>query len=239
MARVTSAMISWADMDDMVTYEGYRYLLDAPALPANMNKCANYVEIPTYIYCNISGTWANNQLVAWNYISRKISTDPEALYWTATGSGKSLTIYTPNAWTASESVSWLSLSATSGSGNTTITVTAQTNVTTSQRTANITVTDTTTSDTFIVAVTQEAGTGVAVSPINITIQESSAANACANYPDFTEILYIPTAETWATATKIYSDSNGVTVFNGSGWCSNGVVARNWTGTVFTGSNVNC
>ncbi len=81
----------------------------------------------------------------------------ETLNFTADGGGISVDISSNIAWTASESLSWITLSAGSGNGNGNIVVTAQANTATSARTGAITLTGTN-----------------GVSPVVITINQAAA-----------------------------------------------------------------
>jgi len=231
MARTTRSMLTWVDMADMVSLESFQAQADEPALPANLYQCALPQDILDYLVCYIDGTYAANQLVPWQDVKRGIISDPIYLAWLSTGSSKSLLISCPNGWTASESVSWLSLSATSGTGDTTITVTATTNAG-ALRTTNITLTDTTTAATYLVAVTQAAASGVPTQSIDLATQLGSSAEACAEDEANYETHYISGTFVWATCTGLWTNSLG-TIAAPAGWYGEGVRSRYWNGSNFT------
>jgi hypothetical protein len=78
MARETNIMITYNDARDMVTIEGYTF---NQAIPVS-NQCMNKVEIETYLFCDISGTYANNQLVPYNRISKRTPPTPSTTAFT-------------------------------------------------------------------------------------------------------------------------------------------------------------
>ena len=237
MARTSGVMITWNDMDDMVTLESFTYNLDAPASPANMNKCATKLEIENYLVSYVSGSYTSNQLVPYQKIYRGLSVDPLTLTWTEFGSLKTVDISTPNSWTAAETASWITLSATSGTGDTTINVTATTNLDIARNTT-IEITDTLTSEIVNVSISQDEATGIDTDPIDLAVGAADSGGACSIIKGEYETVYIPSGSVFATTTDVYSNALG-TINAGSGWYSDGDVAREWDGSAFVGSNVNC
>jgi len=69
MARVSGAMITYDDIHDIRDIEGY--ITDEP-VPTG-KRALSKEEIQTYLICDISGSYANNQLVPYNRISKKVS----------------------------------------------------------------------------------------------------------------------------------------------------------------------
>jgi len=239
MARTSGAMITWNDMDDMVTFDGFQYQLDAPAEPANMDKCATKTEIEQYLISFISGgTYSSNQLVPYQKIFRGFAVNPLTLTYGETAAIQGINISTPNGWTASEGVTWLTLSSTSGTGDATISATTTTNLDIA-RSTTIAITDTTTTEVINVTVNQDAATGIATDPIDLAVGVENAAAACAVIKGEYETVYIPTGEVFATCTHLYNNALG-TISSGSGWYSDGDVSREWNGsTAFIGSNYTC
>ncbi len=238
MARLTNGMVSYADLDLMVTEEGYEYNPDTPPLPANLNKCVTTSEIEAYLFADVTAAFPANRLVAYQHIVRALSTNPISLAYGENGGLKTLTIKTNNAWTATEGVAWLSLSQTSGTGDLTINVTATQNTGVSRNT-NITVTDTVTGAVTLVGVSQLEATASATTAVSLSEQSGSAATSCTVFNDgFFETLYIPQGQNFSNATNLYVNSTG-TIDAGSGWYSNGVIARNWNGSSFVGGSTSC
>jgi hypothetical protein len=85
MARETNIMITYKDARDMVTIEGYTFNDVIP----NSNVCMNKVEIETYLFCDISGTYANNQLVPYNRISKRTPPTPSTTAFTMSSNPRS------------------------------------------------------------------------------------------------------------------------------------------------------
>ena len=80
------------------------------------------------------------QVINYNEKLGSFGIEPENILFSYTGGTSALTITAEEGWTASTSDSWLTLSSTSGTGNSTINVTAQLNKG-QERTGSITVTD--------------------------------------------------------------------------------------------------
>ena len=68
------------------------------------------------------------------------SITPTTLSFTSSGGNQSITVTSNQTWTASSSVSWLTLSKTSGTGDATLTLTAQANTSTDNRSGIVTFT---------------------------------------------------------------------------------------------------
>jgi len=85
MARQTNAMISYNDAQDMVTIEGYAFNQTIPV----SDQCMNKVEIETYLFCDISGTYDDNQLVPYNRISKRTPPTPSTTSFTMSSNSQS------------------------------------------------------------------------------------------------------------------------------------------------------
>lgn len=237
MARTTNGIITWEDMDLMVSSEGYAYNPDQPSIPSNKKKAATKSELLEYLDAGLNRSYSNNQLVNYSDVFKALSVSPLFLGISSGGGNPTFTITTSNSWTASEGVSWLSLSSTSGTGNRTITVTASANGG-SSRSTNITVTDTVTGATKTISVSQSATAGIPTTAITLAVQMPSASVACSQFSGNGETIYIPQGSTFANTSSLYTNSLG-SISAPSGWYSDGVRARNWNGSSFTGSTTTC
>ena len=86
------------------------------------------------------------------YVEVPIEISPENMLFDYTGGTSALTITAEEGWTASTNDSWLTLSSTSGTGNSTINITAQLNKG-QERTGYVNVTDG--SDTLVCTISQK------------------------------------------------------------------------------------
>jgi hypothetical protein len=88
-----------------------------------------------------------------------LTVSPTELSFAQNGGSENVSITSNTNWTVSSSVSWCTVSPTSGSNNGTITVTVNANDTTSERSATITVKDTNSNVTREIVVTQAKSDG--------------------------------------------------------------------------------
>ena len=107
----------------------------------------------------VSGTGVTAQTIAVSQAGAAafLTALPTTLDFVSGGGGQNVSISSNISWTASESLSWLTLSTTSGSGNATLTLTVVANTSTSARSGTVTL----------------SGTGV--SPVTITVNQAGAA----------------------------------------------------------------
>ena len=232
MARVATAMITFNDAVDMVNIEGYRF-----ASPiSGTNECMTKSDIENALICKISGTFASNELVPYDNIARALSISVGSPYGVGDGTSQfTFDLFFDGAFTITDNAGWITVSPTSGTGETTITVSYQSNGNTSSRTGTITITDTATGDTLDLVVDQAGNTGTAVTTVQLGSGASYSA-ACDAYNDFLpQNFYIPDGETWATATDLFSNSSGTTNAS-AGYYSDGNQSRYWNGSSFGGSN---
>ena len=75
MARVANSMVTFQDLDDMVTFEGFSYVTNPITPPSNLNTCATKLDVLGYIDAGLTVTIANNQLVNYSIISLPVVTD--------------------------------------------------------------------------------------------------------------------------------------------------------------------
>lgn len=107
-----------------------------------------------WMYCSLETLNDEEILQVINYNEKlgSFGIEPENLSFDYTGGTSSLTITTDEGWTASTSDSWITLSSTSGTGDSTINITAQLNKG-QQRTGYVNVTDG--SNTLACTISQE------------------------------------------------------------------------------------
>ena len=92
------------------------------------------------LFDTVSDTMFTNSGLNLTYGEIPIEISPENMLFDYTGGTSALTITTDNSWTASTENDWITLSSTSGTGNSTINVTAQLNKG-QERTGYVNVTD--------------------------------------------------------------------------------------------------
>ena len=101
---------------------------------------------------------------------------PETLSFASSGESKSVSITSNISWTASSSVSWLTLSKTSGTGDASVSVSAQANTSTDNRSGIVTFTAG--GKTYTVSVTQEGvPTYFEVSPTTLSFSASGGSKS--------------------------------------------------------------
>lgn len=233
MARITDAAITGNDAKYMVDFEGW-IAKNYAALTGL--QCLNKLDIELYMEAYVPDTYANNQLPTYNNFFKAMVTDPLNSTFVTKESGTTGVIIYPinsGAWTSSESVSWLSLSPTSGTGATSITITYSANTLGVARSGTIVFTDTGTGQTRNFLVQQEAGVVIATTPVSVSGGGISFVDACSRYPGFATTLYIPSGETWSAPSQLYTNSTG-TYLAPAGYYADGSISRYWTGTAFSG-----
>ena len=132
---------------------------------ANTSLAAREAEI-TIVAENLTHRIAVTQAAG----AATLTVTPATLSFVAAGEGKTLAVKSNTSWTAESNQSWLSLSATSGSGDQNLTASASANTTVAQRTATITL-KVGSSLVKTVSVTQAAGAATLTvdSPANFTV----------------------------------------------------------------------
>jgi len=121
MARVANSMVTFQDLDDMVTFEGFSYVTNPITPPSNLNTCATKLDVLGYIDANLSRNTADNQLVSYSIIVPPAITDELSLQsYSSTQVNNPGTYYqelfSNTSWTGSSDSSWLTLSEDSKSG---------------------------------------------------------------------------------------------------------------------------
>lgn len=230
--RLFGAMATYDDINFMVDNSGWQL----NGARTNSNKCVTSTQLLSYVNVVIDGTYGVNQLVAWQDIFFGIMADissksiPSEL-----GSFQFTLKYDYNLWSISDDMAWLTVSPTSGNGETLITASYDENTSTvSGRSGTITLVDS--SDPAIkweIAVTQAVNPGIATDAMvlnrGLTDPERCNTNNQSTY-------YIASGQAFNTAPALYSNPGG-TVFAPSGWYNDGTRWRRWTGSAFTDSGI--
>lgn len=230
MARSFGAMVTYNDINYMVDNEGWA--LNGGRI--NSNRALSEVNLSSYTNVIIDGTYANNQLVAWQDIYYGIKADISEKSISHEAGDFTFTLtYEYNPWTISDNMPWLTVSPTSGNGETLITVSYSENTSTiSPRTGTITLVDATDpSISFEIEVTQSINPGIPTDPISLYYGSTNLERCDTDTP---LTRYIPDGQTWDTATQLYSNSGG-TIQATSGWYNDGTRWREWDGSSFVAS----
>ena len=145
MARVADSMVTFQDLDDMVSFEGFSYVANPITPPSNRNTCANKVKVLGYLDVRLSRSIANNQLVSYSIIVLPSVTDeltisPKNKEVSSIGQNYEIDVQSNTSWTVSESLNWVSLGFLNATGNRILTVIVAENSSTSDRSGDITFT---------------------------------------------------------------------------------------------------
>ena len=89
MARVANSMVTFQDLDDMVTFEGFSYVTNPIRPPSNLNTCATKLDVLGYLNVTLNRSIANNQLVSYSIIVSSINTNIFIIEVDTTNSGSS------------------------------------------------------------------------------------------------------------------------------------------------------
>jgi hypothetical protein len=170
---------------------------------------------------NISG-WSNIFTITTISGATSLSISPTTTLAPSGGNSFVLNITSNTSWTLSDNQSWISASATSGTGNASVTITTTSN-SGAQRTGTVTVSISGSSKTC--TITQSAASTVYTQFLS---SGNTSNNACS---EFNQTWYTDTSD-WIRATKIWTNSSG-TFLAFSGWYSDGGFARYWNGSSFT------
>lgn len=233
MARQTGAMITWADAYYMIANEGF----NAGPLEPSGNGCLTRSDVELGLNADpyYFSTYSNNQLVPYQDIYPKIYASPSSFTnGTANSDSLVVTINCPqgNGWTATESLSWVSISPSAQLQTpSTCTISMTTNQTTSARNGTVVFTDAVTGTTLNFPVSQAAGSAVTTYAIKLGTGGSDT-QACQTYdPTFSQTFYINVPD-FNLADDLWTNSAG-TITAASGWYADGTFVRFWNGSVFT------
>jgi formylglycine-generating enzyme required for sulfatase activity len=140
-------------------------------------------------------------------VTATLTVSPTTYNFTAAGGASTAFTVTSNqSWTVTSSATWLTLSKSSGSNNSTFTATAAANTTTAQRTATITVAGG--GITRTIAVTQDAATAATLT-ISPTTYNFVAAGATSSAFTVTsnQSWTVTSSATWLTLSKSSGSNN--------------------------------
>lgn len=226
MARLTSSMVTWTDINYMIENEGFEEGLVEESSERIVTKDKVLLALnpdPTLI-----SSYANNQAVPYGKIKNYLHTSPESIDFNSSSGTISITLYVPDghAWTLSETLSWITTSLSSGTGTTTLNITRLANLGVS-RSGSIVFTDSVTTDTFTFNITQEANANEEISLF------SSATEGAICTSTTSGTYYIEFGLGFAGTTKLYTNAAG-TIFAPANYYIQGIGDwRYWNGTAFT------
>jgi hypothetical protein len=128
MARVANSMVTFKDLDNMVSFEGFSYVTNPITQPRNLNTCATKLDVLGYLDVNLSRNTADNQLVSYSIIvppdiTDELEINPGTIEVDICPQTYDIIVTSNTSWIVSESLNWATLSTTRGFGNDTITVT--------------------------------------------------------------------------------------------------------------------
>ena len=89
MARTANSMVTFQDLDDMVTFDGFSYVTNPITPPSNLNTCATKLDVLGYLNVTLNRSIANNQLVSYSIIVSSINTNIFIIEVDTTNSGSS------------------------------------------------------------------------------------------------------------------------------------------------------
>jgi len=89
MARTANSMVTFQDLDDMVTFDGFSYVTNPITPPSNLNTCATKLDVLGYLNVTLNRSIANNQLVSYSIIVSSINTTAFIIEVDTTNSGSS------------------------------------------------------------------------------------------------------------------------------------------------------
>lgn len=185
---------------------------------------ANGGVIPRVASITISGGNLKQIIsVVQNASSAVLTVNPTNMHYAAAGASQAITISTNASWLATSSGSWLSVSATNGSGNASINAIATTNTSTSARSANIVVS--VVGSVQSISVNQAGATPVlGISPNTYIIAATGGTQAITITCNTS--WQISSDQSWLTANSVSGTGKGIV---------NAVVAPNNTINKLTGN----
>lgn len=237
MARIGKSFVTFSDVRGMIN-DLEIPLRSGSALPAISNEWMTLSELRTYTYLNEQNfvSRPSDSFPPFDRIETGIYSPAENPTIRPSGANSfDFTVVAPNGYSATDNVSWLSLSPVSGAETEVVTATLTENTDPTERSAIITLTDPATSQTYQFEVIQQEGSGVDTEPVSLGYDVVDSGDACFNIITPTT-YYIPFGELFSTATALYSNSSG-TINAPAGFYANGTIHREWNGTTFLSSGL--
>ena len=164
MARVANSMVTFQDLDDMVSFEGFSYATNPIRPPSNLNTCATKLDVLGYLDANLSRNTADNQLVSYSIIvlpSSNFDVNPKLFNTSRTSKTLNVLIEAGGDWTITivTGGNWLIVAPNTGSGDTNYGIFVDINNNPAERSGTVRFTETSSGD-FVDVVINQAGFGV-------------------------------------------------------------------------------
>ena len=158
MARTANSMVTFQDLDDMVSFEGFSYVTNPITPPSNLNTCATKLDVLGYLDANLSRNTADNQLVSYSIIVPPAITDeliviPDLFNTSNSSKILQVSVECSSDWTVSVSDNWI-ICLNNGSGDETFDIFVDENNDTDPRSATVTFTVTSSGSTANVVINQ-------------------------------------------------------------------------------------
>ena len=158
MARTANSMVTFQDLDDMVSFEGFSYVTNPITPPSNLNTCATKLDVLGYLDANLSRNTADNQLVSYSIIVPPAITDeliviPDLFNTSNSSKILQVSVECSSDWTVSVSDNWI-ICLNNGSGDVTFDIFVDENNDTDPRSATVTFTVTSSGSTANVVINQ-------------------------------------------------------------------------------------
>ena len=166
MARVANSMVTFQDLDDMVSFEGFSYVTNPITPPSNLNTCATKLDVLGYIDAGLTVTIDDNQLVNYSIIiialpSSNFDVNPKLFNTSRTSKTLNVLIEAGGDWTITivTGGDWLTAAPNTGSGDTNYGIFVDVNNDPAERYGTVRFTETSSGD-FVDVVINQAGFGV-------------------------------------------------------------------------------
>ena len=225
MARATNAMITFTDLNYMITNNGFRQKISF----SNSSECMTKAEIEAraYIYITDELTRTSNRLVPYQKIIRGLYVSAPSTITTAyPAQSFTFDLEVDGLWSISDNASWITVSPSSGEDNQSgITVSLTQNTGGGARTGVITVSSET-GQSYTITITQNISSGADTDPISLGYHSSNAEDACLDYVSSPFTYYMEDGKNFYTNAYMFANAAG-TVKAAQGWYSNGTDSRFW------------
>ena len=145
MARTANSMVTFQDLDDMVSFEGFSYVTNPITPPSNLNTCATKLDVLGYIDAGLTVTIDDNQLVNYSIIiialpgiTDTLDISPGGFSTNSTTATYTIEVESNTSWSISSGNDWVDISVNGGTGNVDVIITVSENTDPSQRDFTIT-----------------------------------------------------------------------------------------------------
>lgn len=235
MARENKGMITFADLLYMVNNEKFK----PKKTITSSKKCMTKSELEEYAEVFILGSYQPKQLVSYLNIIRRLFTTLNTQDVASNAQTLFFDIECVGEWTIADNVAWITVTPTNGQDDF---IGVQVSISANPggyRTGNITVQATLTGDTKVVTIGQIGGGDPTVPTDEIMLGRAfDEGNSCFLALESPTTYWIDAGISFANATNLYASSTGTSLAPAD-WYSDGTITRQWDGSTFVGSSVNC